>query len=156
MAIHESTIAPINIIIEDTKTSLSSPFICSADIIKKSVTTAIQHTDSSAFPFKSTDIITISVKNIAVGISNAIKNNKIFDIKAEKIEFAKIIKYVCGNLLKIEVDVSLTEKQLKIAEGLILAYKNNKKITKDDFISLTLENDTMFNGKTADEIIKYA
>lgn len=81
--------------------------------------------------------------------------NKIFDIKAEKIEFAKIIKYVCGNLLKIEVDVSLTEKQLKIAEGLILAYKNNKKITKDDFISLTLENDTMFNGKTADEIIKY-
>ena len=28
--------------------------------------------------------------------------NKIFDIKAEKIEFAKIIKYVCGNLLKIE------------------------------------------------------
>ena len=81
--------------------------------------------------------------------------DKIFDIKAEKIEFAKIIKYVCGNILKIEVDVSLTEKQLKIAEGLILAYKNNKKITKDDFISLTLENDTMFNGKTADEIIKY-
>lgn len=76
--------------------------------------------------------------------------NKIFDIKAEKIEFAKIIKYVCGNLLKIEVDVSLTEKQLKIAEGLILAYKNNKKITKDDFISLTLENDTMPNDKDSD------